>query len=74
MRGMDKSVLTLPGIEFAETAEAFAQLLRGAAERPMTSALARANSATRAFYDRHFSQEAYRRDLARLVKSRIDDK
>ncbi len=72
MRGMDESVRTLSGIEFAETAEAFAQLLRDAAGRPATSAPARANSATRAFYDRHFSQAAYRRDLAHLVEKHID--
>ena len=71
MRGMDESVMTLPGIEFAETGEAFAQLLRAGAERPAPDAATRAASATRAYYDRHFSQEAYQRHLAQLIAPRL---
>ena len=71
MRGMDESVMTLPGIEFAENAEDFAQLLRAAAERPAPDAATRAASATRAYYDRHFSQEAYQRHLALLIAPRL---
>ncbi len=72
MRGMDETALTLPGIEFAGSAEAFAALLRLADGRPIPDAAMRAASATRAFYDRHFSQEAYRRNLADLVASNLD--
>gem|GEM_PF-535685 len=72
-RAMDESVMTLPGIEFAETTSAFAQLLRDAVERPIPDAATRAASATRAFYDRHFSQAAYRRNLAGLVLSKLHE-
>jgi glycosyltransferase involved in cell wall biosynthesis len=71
MRGMDESVMMLPGIEFAENAEDFAQLLRAAAERPAPDAATRAASATRAYYDKHFSQEAYQRHLALLITRRL---
>lgn len=71
MRGMDESVMALQGIEYAETAEAFAQLLRAGAERPAPDASARAASATRAYYDKHFSQEAYQRHLALLIAPRL---
>jgi glycosyltransferase involved in cell wall biosynthesis len=71
MRGMDETVRTLPGIEFAATAEDFARCLRAAAERPIPDAAMRAGSATRAFYDRHFSQQAYRRGLAKLVAEQL---
>ena len=71
MRGMDESVMTLPGIEYAETAEAFAQLLRAGAERPAPDASTRAASATRAYYDKHFSLEAYQRHLALLIAPRL---
>jgi glycosyltransferase involved in cell wall biosynthesis len=71
MRGMNEAVMTLQGIEFVETAEAFAQLLCMAAERPIPDAATRAASATRAFYDKHFSQDAYCRNLADLVASQL---
>lgn len=72
MRGMAESVMTLPGIEFAETAETFAQLLRAGADRPAPDAATRGASAARAYYDAHFSQDAYQRHLGSLITPHLN--
>lgn len=73
MRGMDASALSLPGVRIEASAEAFAAAMREAAGTgvPPDEATRRA-SATRAFYDAHFSQAAYERNLSALVAPLLD--
>jgi glycosyltransferase involved in cell wall biosynthesis len=67
LRGMDDEALRLEGVTVADTAEAFVEALRTAAAAPAPDESARAESATRAYYESHFSLRAYESDLAALT-------
>jgi polysaccharide biosynthesis protein PslH len=67
LRGMGAAAFALAGVELAESAEDFAAALVAAAMRPTLGAAARRASAARAFYDAHFSQAAYERNLLALA-------
>lgn len=73
MRGMDAAALSLPGVRIVASAEAFAAAMQEVADAgdPPDEATRRA-SATRAFYDAHFSQSAYERNLSALVAPLLD--
>lgn len=62
LRGMGPEVARLAGVTVAETAEAFARALIAAAALGAAGA-----TGTRAYYEAHFSLEAYRRRLAELA-------
>jgi len=67
LRGMDEEALALPGVTLADDAAAFAAALRDAAAAPVPSAEERKASAARAYFDAHFSNAAYRRNLLALA-------
>lgn len=66
-RGMDAAAFGLAGVAFADTPETFARALAESAAAPVSDASQRGASATRAYYDAHFSLAAYRRNLAALA-------
>ena len=67
LRGMGEGALTLEGVVVADAPEDFARALKEAARAPTWSEARREASAARAYYDAHFSAEAYERNLERLV-------
>jgi len=67
LRGMGEAAFALARVDVAEGAEDFASALRAAAARPAPGEAERQSSAARAFYDAHFSQAAYERNLLRLA-------
>jgi glycosyltransferase involved in cell wall biosynthesis len=67
LRGMDDAAFTLSDVTVVETAGDFAAALIAAAARPTLSDSARAGSAALSYYELHFSQAAYRRNLAALA-------
>ena len=71
LRGMDEASLALEGVAVADDPETFAAALRALAARPIPSPANRRASAARAYYEAYFSQEAYRRDLLRLVRGDV---
>jgi len=72
LRGMGAQALSLPGVVVADQPQAFARALLQAAAAPPSSAQQREDSAPRAFYQAHFSAEAYRRNLAGLIAPLLD--
>lgn len=67
LRGMDAEAFALPGVTIVETAEAFAAALRAAAAAPQAADSAFASSATRVYYERRFSLDAYQTGLEALA-------
>jgi glycosyltransferase involved in cell wall biosynthesis len=66
-RGMPVDAARLANVTLAETAESFAAVHRAAAAKPPWSEAQRRASATRRFYEAHFSLEAYREALSSRV-------
>ncbi len=67
LRGMGEGALALEGVALADAPEDFAAALSEAARAPAWSEERRKASAARAYYEAHFSAEAYERNLAALV-------
>lgn len=67
MRGMDDAALRLPGVSIRDSAEDFARALLTASRTAAPSELDRSKTASRAFYDAHFSLAAYERNLAAIA-------
>jgi polysaccharide biosynthesis protein PslH len=67
LRGMGEQALSLPGVVVADHPQAFAQALQAAAAAAPLNARERENAASRAYYQAHFSAQAYRRNLAGLI-------
>lgn len=68
LRGMGAGALRLEGVAVADSPEEFARALREAAAHPAPGESARQASATRRYYEAHFSLEAYERNLAALAE------
>lgn len=67
LRGMSDEALRLEGVSIAEAPQAFAAATRRAAASPTRTPQERETCATRAFYDAHFSAQAYERNLLALL-------
>ena len=68
LRGMDEAAFSLEGVTVTEDPAGFAAALRALAAGPVPSPADRRASAARAYYEAHFSQAAYQRNLLRLVE------
>lgn len=67
LRGMGDAAPTLAGVVIADLPEAFAAALKAAARAPVWTEAKRQASAARAYYEAHFSADAYERNLSALV-------
>jgi glycosyltransferase involved in cell wall biosynthesis len=67
LRGMGEGALELEGVTLADAPEEFAAALSEASRAPAWSEEQRKAGASRAYYEAHFSAEAYERNLAALV-------
>ena len=67
LRGMSAEAAGLEGLALADSPQDFARAMTGAAARAPLTPAARRAGAVRAYYDGHFSQAAYERNLLALV-------
>jgi polysaccharide biosynthesis protein PslH len=73
LRGMGEEALSLAGVTVADDPQSFAQALRLQSAAAPLSAQQRKSAASRAFYEAHFSSQAYRRNLAALIAPLLPD-
>lgn len=67
LRGMKDEVMDLREVTIADDPESFARALRRKAREPRRTEAQRRTSGVRAYFDAHFSQAVYRRNLEALV-------
>lgn len=68
LRGMSEEALRLEGVSIAEAPQAFAAAARRAAGQRALTPQERRESPARAFYDAHFSAQAYEESLLALIE------
>jgi glycosyltransferase involved in cell wall biosynthesis len=73
LRGMRDDALDLPDVTIADDPESFARALRRKAREPRRTQAQRRTSCVRAYFDAHFSQAVYRRNLEALVGSLLEN-
>ncbi len=67
LRGMSEEALRLEGVSIAETRQDFARAVKHAAAMPSRMPQERRESATRAYFEAHFSAQAYEKNLLALI-------
>jgi glycosyltransferase involved in cell wall biosynthesis len=67
LRGMSEEALRLEGATVADAPQDFADAVKRAAAQPARRPQQRETSATRGFYDAHFSSQAYEKNLLALI-------
>jgi glycosyltransferase involved in cell wall biosynthesis len=69
LRGLGPEARMLEGLRVADDAESFAKAIQEALQVQPRDSLGRETSATRNYYESHFSQKAYESHLAELILS-----
>jgi polysaccharide biosynthesis protein PslH len=67
LRGMSEEALRLDGVSIADAPQDFADAVKRAAASPARTPQQREKSAARAYYDAHFSSQAYEKNLLALL-------
>lgn len=73
LRGMQDDALALRDVTIADDPESFARALNRKAREPRRTEAQRRTSGVRAYFDAHFSQAVYRRNLEALVESLLEN-
>jgi glycosyltransferase involved in cell wall biosynthesis len=67
LRGMSEEALGLEGVSIADAPQDFVDAVKRASALPARSPEQRERSASRAYYDAHFSSQAYEKNLLALI-------